>query len=615
MAGLRLPFISLILIVSLCDCLAQSWSEVKESGKYFYGEGWGKSVEEANQEALTNLIQQFRVNISVNSQQTHQRQDVIGQYASETTTFQSAINSYSQATLDSTMMIVISPAPKAHVGRWIKKTDVDKIFEGRRAKIHSLIEQAERAELKGKVDVAVRNLYWAFTLLKSLPNNNAENYDGHILMTWLPNKLEDIFSDVSAIVNKVDGADVELRFLYKGIPVNSLDYSYNDGGMWSNICSAKDGVGLIFLSPGTSTDNINIQIEYEYRGQAMLDPEIQSVMTVSPEVNIAKAFLSAHSNGTVSSRPTVNLASNSYNTSSSFTDIEPEFFNLPLPMKGTEKLALEREKIAASIKTNNYDAVRNLFTPEGFAVFNRLIRYGQAKVVGDSRYEFTSSKNNIYCRGLQLSFSFRNGVRKNFVEDIVFTYDENNLISNLSFGLGKTTLDDILGQCAYPEEVRMQLVQFLENYQTAFALKRLDYISTIFDEDAIIIVGTEVKKPVRQMTDGKYMFSDNKYIKYNRYDKASYLEKLKVGFASKEYINLRFNSTQVRKAMNGGELYGIQIEQDYYSSNYGDHGYLFLEINLNNPDQPLILVRTWQPQPDPQFGVYNESLFPVHSFK
>ena len=92
------------------------------------------------------------------------------------------------------------------------------------------------------------------------------------------------------------------------------------------------------------------------------------------------------------------------------------------------------------------------------------------------------------------------------------------------------------------------------------------------------------------------------------------MEKLKKSFASKEYINLRFNSTKVRKAFNGGELYGIQIEQDYYSSNYGDHGYLFLEINLNNPDKPLILVRTWQPQPDPQFGVYNESLFPVHSF-
>lgn len=56
MIKFRLPIISLLLLISLCDCIAQSWSEVKDSGKYFYGEGWGSSVEEANQEALTNLI-------------------------------------------------------------------------------------------------------------------------------------------------------------------------------------------------------------------------------------------------------------------------------------------------------------------------------------------------------------------------------------------------------------------------------------------------------------------------------------------------------------------------------------------------------------------------------
>lgn len=150
MAKLRLTIISLILILSLCDCIAQSWSEVKTSGKYFYGEGWGSSVEEANQEALTNLIQQFRVNISVNSQQSHRRKDVDGKYTSETTTFQSAINSYSQATLDSTMMVVISPAPKAHVGRWIKKTEVDKSSRAAGLKSTHLSTRQKEPRKKGR---------------------------------------------------------------------------------------------------------------------------------------------------------------------------------------------------------------------------------------------------------------------------------------------------------------------------------------------------------------------------------------------------------------------------------------------------------------------------------
>jgi len=588
---------------------SQSWSEVKESGKYFFGEGWGNTVEQANQEALTNLIQQFRVNISVSSSQTHKRSETNGSIDNDNTLFHTAINSYSQATLDSTMMLVLKPAPNAHVARWIKKSEVNKIFNGRKAKIHSLIEQGDKATSKGKIDVALRCYYWAFTLLKSLPNVNDNTYEGHQLITWLPEKINTILSDITVKAKQVDASDVELYFQYQGKPVNSIDFAYNDGGMWSNICSAKDGVGLIFVSPGTAMNAFNIQVEYEYRGQAMLDPEIQSVMSVAPEINISQSFLTAKNIGSNAALKTPPTA-----YTNSFTDVEEQFYDKPKGINNAESYYKNIQRIVAAIKTQDYNGIKDLFTAEGYSVFNKLIRYGQAKVVGDNEFVFTSLNDETYGRGLQLSFSFRNGVRKNFVEDIVFTFNKDNLISNVSFGLGATTLDDILAKSAYPMEARMQLVQFLENYQTAFALKRLDYISTIFDEDAIIIVGTEVKRPPKTSLEDGYIFQNNKFIQYNRYDKNSYLEKLKRSFASKEYINLRFNSTQVRKAQNGGELYGIQIEQDYYSSNYGDHGYLFLEINLNNPDKPLILVRTWQPEPDPQFGVYNETLFPVHSF-
>ncbi len=605
----RLIFSNIIIISLLLSANGQTWSEVKESGNYFFGEGWGSTVDEANQEALKHLIEQFSINVSVDSRQSHERKENRGKLENEKTLFQTAINTYSQATLDSTMMLVISPAPNAHVSRWIKKSEVDKIFNGRRQKIHSLIEQGDRAATKGKVDVALRCYYWAYTLVKSLPNSNAEKFDGHFLMTWLPETIDEILSDVKVSVTKIDGSDVELRFTYKNKPINSIDFSYNDGGMWSNLCSAKDGVGLIFMSPGSPLEAFNIQVEYEYRGQAMLDPEIQSVIHLTPEYNISRSFITANNK----SGNTVTSNTNTGKTNS-FTDIEEQFYEKPEPLTDAQIYYNNIQKVVEAIKTNRFESVRELFTSNGYGVFNKLIRYGQAKVVGNDKYEFTTSNGSTFGRGLQLSFSFRNGVRRSFIEDIVFTFNQENLIDNVSFGLGATTLDDILGQSAYPENIRMQLVEFLENYQTAFALKRLDYISTIFDEDAIIIVGTEVKRPPRTSIEDGYIFQNNKFIQYNRYDKNSYLEKLKRSFASKEYINLRLNSTQVRKAQNGGELYGIQIEQDYYSSNYGDHGFLFLEINLNNPDKPLILVRTWQPEPDPQFGVYNETLFPVHSF-
>lgn len=56
-------------------------------------------------------------------------------------------------------------------------------------------------------------------------------------------------------------------------------------------------------------------------------------------------------------------------------------------------------------------------------------------------------------------------------------------------------------------------------------------------------------------------------------------------------------------------LYSIQIEQDYYSTTYGDDGYLFLMVDLDDAEHPLIKVRTWQPEKDPNFGFYGPGDF------
>lgn len=48
---------------------------------------------------------------------------------------------------------------------------------------------------------------------------------------------------------------------------------------------------------------------------------------------------------------------------------------------------------------------------------------------------------------------------------------------------------------SWEEDSRICLIRFLEDYQTAYALKRLDYIESIFSDDAWIITGTVLKKP------------------------------------------------------------------------------------------------------------------------
>ena len=88
-----------------------------------------------------------------------------------------------------------------------------------------------------------------------------------------------------------------------------------------------------------------------------------------------------------------------------------------------------------------------------------------------------------------------------------------------------------------------------------------------------------------------------------QYSKDQYMKNLEACFHSNEFVNIRFANNDVRKAKEGEE-YGIQIKQDYYSTNYGDQGYLYLQVNLDEPDRPVIKVRTWQPEPDPEVGLF-----------
>lgn len=135
------------------------------------------------------------------------------------------------------------------------------------------------------------------------------------------------------------------------------------------------------------------------------------------------------------------------------------------------------------------------------------------------------------------------------------------------------------------------LINFLEHFKTAYALKRIEYIESIFADDALIITGHVVK--VKKGIENRYL--NNGIVRYNRQTKQQYIRNLKYSFNSKEYVNIQFEECEVQKGGTGGNIYGVKIKQNYHSSNYGDTGYLFLIVDLEDSLQPVIHVRTWQP--------------------
>lgn len=588
---------------------AQTVEEIQQSDEYLWGTGNAPTLRQADNEALAALISQISTNVSAQFEQVTEG-GTENEVATAKDKFKSIINTYSHSTLTNTQRIVIQNEPDAAVMRYIKKSEIQRIFNGRKVKLLDFAKEGLRLEKKAQVADALRYYYWALTLLQSYPEGNYltmkdDQGNEQLLVSWIPKQMKDIFTNIQLSVEgeQTDGnlKTVTLRVLYKGKPARNYDYSYFDGRDWSNVYSAKDGLGLVELPAIASVDGLSVKTEYMFEGEANIDSELSEVMNSVTPIAMRDAYLK------LSAPREEDAVAQPGETTLMASSMQAKETNSGMKFLSTETAAPYEQtmaKVEQAIRTRNFDGIESLCTPEGYDMFQRLIKYGNCKILRQPNLKYLSYNGEITCRSLPMSFTFQ-GNRRTFVEDVVFQMTPEGKITSLSFGLNKPAVDDIMNQTAWGDTARQVLITFLESYKTAYALKRLEYIRSIFSDDALIITGSVVKasgQMERQPIDGKV-------VKYTRQTKGEYMKKLEHIFAGSEFINLRFADNQVRKSGVGGEIYGIQIKQDYFSSSYGDTGYLFLMVDLNHPKEPIIHVRTWQPEKDPNFGLIDLSYF------
>ena len=569
---------------------------IKNAVDYIWGQGYGATVAEADKEALANLMS--KITVQIESDFVIDEREVNTAAGNDAqSTVQNVVRTYSQGTLKNTRSVIVSEAPTAAVIRYIKRSEVEKAFKDREENVLSYVYSARNAEKAGRIDAALRYFYWASCLLKSLQNPAQVKFseDGvkYPLTMWIPEQIRAILSQIKVEVTKVEGQEVSLLFTYKDKPVTSLDFHYWDGQNYSNIFSAKDGIMQVEMRPGAPTNQFNIQYEYEYKSQMRQDPELEQVMNIFNTVNYKEATV-AVSSGSKSEQKQAQAVLQAAVANMS---VATHAVQVAQPKTFVKTI----DQVVNAIKQKNYASVSDQFTTEGFNMFDKLVHYGNATVLGNPNLQFYQLGDRTICRSVPMKFTFRNNKRA-FVEDVTFTFNKDQKIESVAFGLDKAARDDIFNRdaAAWNDSVRMVIATFLENYKTAFALKRLDYIQSIFDDDAIIIVGHITKHANKKGENQRYI--ENEMVKYTRQDKTTYLKNLEKSFGSNEFINIRFTDNEVKKMGKGGDTYGIQIHQDYYSSNYGDTGYLFLMVDLNEKDAPVIKVRTWQPNRDPNIN-------------
>jgi len=172
------------------------------------------------------------------------------------------------------------------------------------------------------------------------------------------------------------------------------------------------------------------------------------------------------------------------------------------------------------------------------------------------------------------------------IEDIYFTLDSHNY---------KAVMESE-GNAVTDLRRRQAILNFVENFRTAYNRKDIDLLAKVYSDDALIITGKVVKQ-TRSAENilGNYGFSKEK-IEYQVQTKKEYLNKLRSVFNNNAKINVVFDNIEVITHPKYDEIYGVKLKQGFNTTNYSDVGILFLMIDFKDGENMQIHVRVWQPE-------------------
>ena len=578
---------------------AQSIDEIKKNSNYIWGEGNGTTMSDAEGEALRQMSVQISVSV-YNSSYDEESNDNSVQKA--------VLQSVSSAKFTNVQMRVLEEEPNAKVFCFMPRSEVKKMFEKRANHIVNMVDAGKTAESRMMIDEALRNYYWALVLAKTTPEPVEIEFNDKKgeATSLLPIKIKSVLAMINASVDEIqDGKNLILGFTYNGKPVSSLNFKYNDGQSIVGPIVARDGIGEASMASIPADGKLHLTYELRFRNEVdPTDSDIAGAFNagILPNINSSVAIAIKSNSKKKAAAPVL--------ASAEILAAQPTNDKRSIAMQNadnTDDLQKAVLAVEAAISSNNPKSAFNYFTPEGYTLFaNLMAKNGKVTLVGKAQsHNFIIADGYIIGRATNIKRQFRNG--KAFMEKLVYRFNpESRKIESVAFALTQRAENDIMNAAAsWPEVSRWAILNFMEDYQTAFALKRIDYINSIFSDDALIITGTILKKlnnAERAFDRSKSLdLGGPKDIAYSQLSKTEYIDRLRKIFSTREYVHLQFEDNVTRMidlpAINGinkGAAFGIEIKQRYESTGYSDDGYLTMVFDTRGK-LPIIHVRLWQP--------------------
>ena len=181
-------------------------------------------------------------------------------------------------------------------------------------------------------------------------------------------------------------------------------------------------------------------------------------------------------------------------------------------------------------------------------------------------------------------------------QELVFNLTPMGLIDGVSIAIEENRYMEVMADTVSVEDYfrRQIILDFVENYRTSYNRKDLDYIESVFSDNALIITGKVIRE--KPKSDYAMRSLSTEKIVYQKRTKKEYIQNLKKVFAGNKYINVVFDEVEVIQHPKLTDIYGVTLKQELNTTRYRDVGFVFLMIDFQDENNPLIQVRTWQPE-------------------
>lgn len=589
-------------------------ADVMTDNNYVCKIGRGETLEEADKAAL-KLLATHSAEILVND--IHHVKEVFtekgGKYEEIS---QDDLAVISNVYLENVGRFVLSDVEgECQVLRYMTQEDFAHRFDKCIEQIKNYVRTGQDAVESRRPDEAIRNFSWAFALTKSCPVDIRMDGISIGIPQYCVMEINKILDNIDVKVIGIEKDEEQQTYPYRlyadvtweGVPAESLTYHYYDGSGWVYDQKVKDGRVVIEMQ--SLQDPFKFQVECVYMNLArMLDQRVSAVLESHESLRSFDGAFKDVKTKPKGVKPTSRVFDNTSSKVTSAVDDSLHSahskhykFTIDTNVPKEEQYLEMMKKVEKAIRSGELNSLENYFTPTAWKEFKDIVASGNPRIVRTPEYRMIKLDTLVMCRSIPLKLKFKGN--NSFVEDVSFRISANSdKIVNVAYTLSSRT-EEMIMSMQWEDRARILLLNFLEDYRTAYCLKDIEYIDKIFANDAYIVTGKILRPRPPKKGDRTDVVMDKETVVYQTKSKGEYIHSLRESFRGKEFVNIQFDECNAAKGYDGKEgMYAVQMRQHYYSNNYADQGWLTLAIDMRQEKDPLIKVRVWQQEQNKEYS-------------